>query len=158
MRQKKVGENVFCRNYLKFLPYISWEKPYLGITKNTYQVQFISVVNLNLFVWFMKAKVYKVESLQFNLPPCCPDYPWCTKACELDYYAFAQNYSYISQKSRMSWHSVITLWLEIWMEAIETANIDLSKESWKPRKCGRHVVPKIFHDSFIQAFRSRDLS
>ena len=53
------------------LPYISCnsqgtkqqrKKPYLGITKNTYQVQFISVVNLNLFVWFMKVKVYKVES------------------------------------------------------------------------------------------------
>ena len=38
------------------------KKQYLGIPKNRYQVQFISVVNLNLFVWFMKVKPYKVES------------------------------------------------------------------------------------------------
>ena len=35
---------------------------YLGITENGYQVQFISIVNLDLFVWFIWAKVYKVES------------------------------------------------------------------------------------------------
>ena len=33
-----------------------------GITKKRYLVQFISVVNLDFFLWFMKAKVYKVES------------------------------------------------------------------------------------------------
>ena len=38
------------------------EKQYLGIPKNRYQVQFISAVNLNLFGWFMKVKVFKVES------------------------------------------------------------------------------------------------
>ena len=60
-------------------------KQYLGIPKDRYQVQFISVVNLNLFVWFMKAKVYKVESctvymyFALNFPPCCLDYPIMNK-------------------------------------------------------------------------------
>ena len=35
------------------------EKQHLGILKNRYQIQLTSVVNLNLFIWFMKAKVYK---------------------------------------------------------------------------------------------------
>ena len=62
------------------------KKQYLGIQKNRYQVQLISVVNLNLFLWFMKGKVKKVESCKvyllfnfhakpLNFPPCGPDYP-----------------------------------------------------------------------------------
>ena len=64
VRQKKVGENGYCTNYFvkqsyrhKF-PVISKaqnyrecmetkKKQYLGIAKNRYQVQFISVVNLD---------------------------------------------------------------------------------------------------------------
>ena len=38
------------------------KKQHLGIPKNGYQVYFISDVHMNLFVLFMKAKVYKVES------------------------------------------------------------------------------------------------
>ena len=73
--QNKFGENGFCRNYLikqsfchtfpvipKAQNYRECMEQYLGVPKNRYRVQFISVVNLNLFVWFIKAKVYKVES------------------------------------------------------------------------------------------------
>ena len=45
-QRHKITENVWRQ-----------EKQYLGIPKNGYQVSFISVVNMNLFVWFMKAKV-----------------------------------------------------------------------------------------------------
>ena len=69
----KVGENGYCINYFikqsfchtfpvipkaqNYRECMGIKKQYLGITKNRYQVQFISVVNLDLFAWFMKAKV-----------------------------------------------------------------------------------------------------
>lgn len=36
---------------------------WLGIPKNRYEVQVISVVKLNLYVWFIKAKVYRTRVL-----------------------------------------------------------------------------------------------
>ena len=78
VRQNNLGENDYCRNYLlkrsfchtfpvipkaqNYRECMETKKQYLGIPKNRYQVQVTSVVNLNLFVWFMKTKVYKVES------------------------------------------------------------------------------------------------
>ena len=83
MQQIKVGKNDYCRNdfikqsFCYTFPVIPKSQNYrecmetkmqcLGTPKNRYQVQFISVVNLNLFVWFMKAKVYKVESCVFRI-------------------------------------------------------------------------------------------
>ena len=32
------------------------KKQYLGVPKNRYQLQFISVVKLNLFVWFIQGE------------------------------------------------------------------------------------------------------
>ena len=43
-----------AQNYGEFM---ETKKQYLGIPKNRYQFQLISVVNFNLFVWFMNAKV-----------------------------------------------------------------------------------------------------
>ena len=53
----------FCRTFpvipkaQNYRECMETKKYYLEIPKNRYQLQFISVVNLNLFVWFMKAKV-----------------------------------------------------------------------------------------------------
>ena len=74
VQHKKVGENGYCRNYVikqrfchtfpvipkaqNYRECMEAKKQYLEITKNRYQVQFNSVVNLDLFVWFAKAKVY----------------------------------------------------------------------------------------------------
>ena len=71
-------ENVYCRNYFikqsfchtfpvipraqNYRECMGQKKQYLGITKNRYQVQFISAMNSDLLVWILKAKVYKVES------------------------------------------------------------------------------------------------
>ena len=56
VRQKKVGENdyIVCHTFPVKITENVWrqKKQYLGITKNRYQVQFIS----DLIVWFMMAK------------------------------------------------------------------------------------------------------
>ena len=65
------------------------KREYLGIAKNRYRVQVNLVMNLNFYIWFMKAKVEKSRVMNnlfcFEFPykpwifsPCCPDYPSCT--------------------------------------------------------------------------------
>ena len=72
VQQNKVGENGYCkdcfvrRSFCHTFPVIPKAQNYrecmetkkqnLRVPRSRYQVQFISVVNLNLFLWFMKAK------------------------------------------------------------------------------------------------------
>ena len=60
VRQNKLGENGCCRNYFIKKSLRECMETKKTIFRNSKQR--ISVVNMNLFVWFMKAKVYKVES------------------------------------------------------------------------------------------------
>ena len=81
VRQNKFGENGYCtcRNYFieksfcHTFPVIPKSQNYWqcmetkkAIFRNSkaliQSLKFISVVNINLFVWFMKVKVYKLES------------------------------------------------------------------------------------------------
>ena len=88
VRQNKFGENGYCRNYFikktfchtfpvipKAQNYGDKRRNIIAISKNGYQVASSS----QLFAWFMKAKIYKVESctiyFALNFPLCCPDYP-----------------------------------------------------------------------------------
>ena len=76
VRQNKFGENGYCRNYFikrsfcHTFPVIPKAQNYRecmetkAIFRNSKEriPSLVHLMNMNLFVWFMKAKVYKVES------------------------------------------------------------------------------------------------
>ena len=102
VRLNKVEGNSYCRSYFikqsfchtfsvipkaqDYRECVEKKQQYLGLPKNRYRVIPRPVMNLNFYVWFMKAKVQKSRVINnlfyfefsykpLNFPPCCPDYP-----------------------------------------------------------------------------------